>query len=76
MFVATRDTISAGLIISEADAEGVGTETRLRIAGSGLGRDIQLAEGVGRLVLLALNMDGGLDRALSILRAETVRQRA
>ena len=36
----------------------------------------QKTETATRLLLLALNLDGGMERALEILRAETVKQRA
>ena len=76
MFTANKATVGEGFEISEADADGIG-QPALTIYGRGrFPKAAERAEAATRLIVLALNMDGGLDRAVELLRAETVRQRA
>ena len=75
MFVSNRSTLNHGFDIAQVDAEGFGKPACLRLFSGGHAADMPLAEQATRLLVVALNMDGGIERALSALRAETVRQR-
>jgi hypothetical protein len=75
MFTANYESMGQGYHIVENDSDGVG-KTCIRIYSSGLSKDMRLAEDVSRMVLLALNMEGGIDAATKLLRAETIKQRA
>jgi hypothetical protein len=69
MFTANYDDSTFSYWISETDAEGVG-EQKIQIRSVGLDKNLQLVEQVSRLVLIALSMEGGVDHALALLRAE------
>ena len=75
MFVAQQGTMRGEFTISTTDAEGVGDKV-VSIYTQGIHPDAVLADRLARLVCLSLNLEGGIDRALELLRAETVRQRA
>jgi hypothetical protein len=74
MFTANYDDSTFSYWISETDAEGVG-EQKIQIRSVGLDKNVQLVEQVSRLVLIALSMEGSVDHALALLRAEGTRQR-
>jgi len=75
MFTANYNDSTFSYWISETDAEGVGEE-KFQIRSAGLDKNLQLVEQVSRLVLIALNMEGGVDHALALLRTEVDRQQA
>ena len=74
MFIAKQDTILEGYEIAEVDVDGVG-QMVARVNVPMMQGNRVLAEKLARILVIALNMDGSLDRAIEMLRAETVRQR-
>lgn len=75
MYIASADRVMSGHQISDVDVEGVGTPIA-RVMVSGITPDMVLSDKIARIICLSMNLDGGLDRAIEMLRAEAVRQRA
>lgn len=73
MFVAQEDRILDGYEIAEVDADGIGAKV-LRINSPGRA-NLQLAEAAARLLVLSSNLDGGIEQAVKLIRAEVLRQR-
>lgn len=75
MHVAKEDRLFDGYEIAEVDAEGIG-QVIARVNVPTSARNPAFGRDLARVLVLALDMDGGVSHALKLLRAETIKQRA
>jgi hypothetical protein len=70
---AAHSSLSSTYDITELDADGIG-QRRLYVGYGSTHSNQREAEQAARLLVLAMNLPGGIDEAILLLRAELARQ--